>query len=174
MSKPAKKASVRNSGWFITANTQQRFASGEAARPLLLSLQTALRSVLGHPEQYVQFLNEGDSWRPGIIAKVSTRQGVEWSPEHGMAHAHALIQVKHSSRIRLDYAKVKQTISSYLLEKHPALMRDKSGKAKRIYVYIKVFRPTDNFEDYIAKDAAVRDELGLASDVEPSADAISP
>lgn len=151
---------LSNSNWFITINTNQRFANYEQAKPLLLALQRAVRDVFQHLSEYVEIKREGDSWSPDFINQVKVRQGVEFSEDRGLAHVHFMIAIKHKTRIHLDYAKIQSYVRESLARSCPQCFRDGDGKPKTLYFYSRVYRDAQaNFEDYIDKDEAARNQL---------------
>lgn len=158
MSKPGKRISYSN--WFITINTNQRFDSYDKARPLLLSLQKAVRSVFQHLEEYVTFASDmvGHTWSDDYILQVRAKQGVEYSETRGLAHVHFMIAIKHRSKIRLDYSKIQTHIRQSLATDCPQCFRDAAtGEPKQLYFNSKLYRNADaNFQSYIDKDASVR------------------
>lgn len=154
---PSKKAKTRQSGWLLTLNTNQRFSSPAEALPFMNGLRDALRQVLEHPRDIVQFtesaLARGDSWRPDVILKVKAKQGVEYSPKNHLVHVHAVVQIKHKSTIRLDYQRIKTSVQQQLVERFPMWMTNSNGSHKRLYFNGKAFTPSQAVVDYVLKDA---------------------
>lgn len=153
----AKPGRLANSNWFITINTNQRFATYDEAKPLLLSLQKSIRDIFQNLSQYIEFRVEGHTWTPNFIDRVRVKQGVEFSEANHLAHVHFMIAIRHKSRIHLDYAKLQLTVRQALAKDCPANFTTASGEPKNIYFYSKVYRDAAaNFENYINKDDSIR------------------
>lgn len=157
------KARLSNSNWFITINTNQVFTTYDQARPLLLALQRAIKSVFQHLDTYVTFKPEaaGHAYTPEFIDRVRVKQGVEFSEKRGLAHVHFMIAIRHRSKIQLDYAKIQTDVRESIARACPEYCANADGSPKTLYFFSKVYRDAAaNFESYIDKDAGVRrDEL---------------
>jgi len=153
----AKPGRLANSNWFITINTNQRFATYDDAKPLLRSLQNAIRNVFQNLSQYIDFRIEGHEWTPEFIDRVRVKQGVEFSEANHLAHVHFMIAIRHRSKIHLDYAKLQLFVRQSLAKDCPTNFTTEAGEAKNIYFNSKVYRDAAaNFESYIDKDSTIR------------------
>lgn len=156
------------SNWFITINTNQRYRTYDEAKPLLVSLQRAVKKVFDDLPRYVQFKSPGHSWEPSYVLGVRVKQGVEYSPERGMPHVHFLVAIKHRSKIHLDYALIQRDIRASLAESCPDSFCTRSTvdgpdgpttvtTPKNLYFFSKLYRDAAaNFDAYVDKDSAVR------------------
>lgn len=167
----AKPGRLSYSNWFITINTNQRYATYEEAKPLLLSLQKAIKKVFEGLQRYVQFKGaDGHDWSPAYILGVKVKQGVEFSPERGLPHVHFLIAIKHRSKIHLDYALIQKDVRESLAEDCPASFCTRKTidtpegpktvtEPKNLYFFSRLYRDAAaNYSAYVDKDSAARHE----------------
>ncbi len=158
------KGRLANSNWFITVNTNQRFATYDAAKPLLRELQVAIKQVFINLASYVQFAPEGHAYNSEFIDRVRVKQGVEFSEDRGLVHVHFMIAIRHRSKIQLDYKKIQQDVRQHLADHCPECFRvvhdDGTSEPKTLYFFSKVYRDAAaNFEAYIDKDENKRKML---------------
>lgn len=164
-SKPSKKAKDKLSAWLITINTNQRFGSVEEAKEFMIGLQTATRNVLQRPKDIVVFTEaakaRGEHWSPDVILNAMAKQGVEWSEDNHLVHVHAVIQFRHRSTIRLNYAAIKSKIQNHLVEHFPQWMCYSNGEPKKLYFNARAFTPSQAVVDYVTKDKDFLQEHGV-------------
>ena len=138
--KKGAKVKDKRSNFFITINTNQNFNEfSEEYEVFDKKLVKSLNSIYENIKDYVIFKDEKAKWNDVFIKEVDIDSATEIGPKSGKAHAHAMIKIKHTTLLQLDYAKIRSTIMTDL-------------KLKGIYINNKVFHDNNlSLQEYIGK-----------------------
>jgi hypothetical protein len=109
---PPKKKTVK-SNFLLTINTGQRYAKDDPHRDSDAQIfEESLHEMCRDLGSYVKVL-EG-SWDKDHIESVECDVAVEFGPKTQALHAHILFKIKHSTRVLLDYDKIKAKLKKDL------------------------------------------------------------
>lgn len=138
--KNTPKNKIKYSNFFITLNTNLRYKKGdEQRRQARRDFVNGFKTVLSNIGDYVEFLNDG-SWDDVEKADVKIRP--EIGTKKGLIHGHALVRLRHRTKLRIPYAKLRQAFE------------DEGAVVKGGKYHMKVIVANDNManiEDYINK-----------------------
>ena len=140
LQKNEPKKRLIHSNFLLTINTQQRYAQDD---PHLNDdaefFENTIQEMLNSVEHYIK-LPEGDSWNNDTIKNVDIDYTVERGTKHGQLHCHILLKFDHSTKVQLDYAKIREKIL-------------KDTGLKNIYMYNRLVRNSgsQNILQYLDK-----------------------
>lgn len=119
---PKKKNSIRllkRSSYIITINSNKKPGLNVTYRNIL---SDALRDAsndfsIGGIRNCIIFKNEGESWGNDKIKRVYYSHAVEVddTPRGGRVHLHAMLDIYHTTKIKLDYAYIRDYIYNILV-----------------------------------------------------------
>lgn len=139
--KKTKKPKTKYSNFYITLNTNLRLKKSDgdrvAAKRRFLS---GFKQVLSDIGDHIEFIGNG-SWDDVDKADVKIRP--EIGPKKKLIHGHALVRIKHRTKLRIPYAKLRKAFE------------DAGAVPKGGGYHMKVIVANDNMahiEDYINKN----------------------
>ena len=135
-----EKKTWKHSNFFLTINTNQRYTNDD---PNLQSdteiFEQIINNMLNNLDQYIKFPN-GDDWQTADINDVDVDYVIEKGTKKNCLHAHAVIKIKHNTKVQIDFPKIQRSIA------------DELGM-QNIYVNGRLIKNSgaDNIQDYLLK-----------------------
>ena len=136
--KNSKKS--RRSNYFITINTNQKGFNklSEEYEIFVEKFKKSLNEIYNNLENYVTIKEKNDSYDDNV-RKIDIQSAVELGPKTNSIHAHINISFLHTTRLMLDFDKIKQHILSDL-------------KIPNLYLNSKLYHSnTMSLKDYLLK-----------------------
>jgi hypothetical protein len=119
-----EESRIRESNFHITMNTNVRLDVDDSEMtPFVSGLQEAANELLGDPDNLEMIVSfpYGGEFNPETILNidVTTRVEIGKDDAHGKRlHLHAILKIRHNSKIRLDFARVKSRMNEILEDKN--------------------------------------------------------
>ena len=111
LEKEEKNKKPIHSNFLLTINTNQQYKENDQhLKNDIQFFENTIKDVLNHIDQYVEIRNEGDNWDDDTIKDIDIDYVIERGTKKGQIHCHALIKIKHFTRLQLNYKKMKQKI----------------------------------------------------------------
>lgn len=109
-----KKEKLKYSHWFITLSTNQRYDADDPSKDSDAEVfEAVIEDILKNIPKYVK-MPDDHAWSTERIEDVDGEYTVEWGPKTKALHCHALIKIKHRSKLQLDYGALKEKVKSEL------------------------------------------------------------
>jgi hypothetical protein len=109
-----KKEKLKYSHWFITLSTNQRYKEDDPNKESDSEIfEEVIQDILQNVPKYVK-MPEGETWSKEKIEEVDCDFTIEWGSTTNALHCHALVKIKHRSRLQLDYASIKEKVKEEL------------------------------------------------------------
>ena len=105
---------VKQSNFYITVNTNQSYkVNKEGLENDTEVFEGVIKDVLGNINNYIN-LPPGTQWDDNTIKDVDIQYVVERGNQKGFLHCHALIKIKHTTNVKLNYKTFKAKIQNDL------------------------------------------------------------
>ena len=115
LQKEEKNKKAINSNFLLTINTNQQYKSNdEHLQNDIEFFENTIKNVLNNIDQYIEIRNDGDVWDDDTIKSIDIDYVIERGTKKGQIHAHALVKIKHFTRLQLDYKKMKEVVKKDL------------------------------------------------------------
>ena len=110
LAKPVKKAKARHTSYLITINTNTPIRTGaeEHLPELKRRLTNAYNALSTNILDLIEY--KAEDGNVDLIDNVSMTGNMEIGSERNMLHLHAILSIKHRTKIRLDYKKARLLI----------------------------------------------------------------
>lgn len=106
-----KPVKVKRTAYFYTISTNQRYKEDDPHfHDDEAIFEDVILDILKNADQYIEITEEGKKWNRDTIKDVDAEYTIEKGGKYGQLHAHILFKIKHTTRVKLDYAKIKQTV----------------------------------------------------------------
>jgi hypothetical protein len=115
LEKEEKNKKPIHSNFLLTINTNQQYKSNdEHLQNDIEFFENTIKNILNNIDQYIDIRNDGDIWDDDTIKDVDVDYIIERGTKKGQIHCHALIKIKHFTRLQLDYKKLKEKVKKDL------------------------------------------------------------
>lgn len=106
-----KAAKIKRTAYFYTLNTNCRYKDDDAHfNDDEAILEDVVLDILRNADQYIEITEEGRKWDRDTILDVDTEYTIEKGSKAGQLHCHILFRIKHTTKVKLNYAKIKQRV----------------------------------------------------------------
>jgi hypothetical protein len=166
------KDKVKFSGFHITISTNKRPQTEDDADALRMQLNVCIANTFTHPnlKEFIAFLSEeqqkGHTYVMNI-KDVDVQYAIELGSDAargGRIHAHVVLKISHTSRIKIDIPVFKAKVTEYLN------MPGARFTVPNPYIHIVVMRNSKNLEEYLLKEpVSVQAMKGGATHAPPAA-----
>ena len=110
MNKVVKNEKAKYSNFLLTINTNQQYKEGDENMENDIEVfENCIKEVLSSAEQYIK-LPEGVEWNDDNIKDVDIDYVIEKGTKKNQIHVHILFKIKHTTKVLLDYPKIKKKI----------------------------------------------------------------
>lgn len=140
-----KRKVLRHSNYFITINTNKGFILQSDAEPLTRELKTVIDRMMVNVLDYISCEELDASGQPlqlddTLIKGIKIQAVAEIGEKSYQPHAHIMIAISHYTKVKVDYAKLKNDVKEGL------------GIQEDIYFNSKLYRDANaEIADYMAK-----------------------
>lgn len=110
---PVKKAKARHSSWLVTINTNFAVRTGdEPELPEMKQRLTNAYNALFEGDNILDLIEYRDESTAGseFIDDISVTGTIEIGPVKRLLHLHAILSIKHRSKIRMRYGKITRIV----------------------------------------------------------------
>lgn len=98
----------------LTINTNQRYQDNDANLQNDVEVfDGTVQNILNNINNYCKF-PDGDNWNDNSIKDVSIDYIVEKGTQKNCIHAHALVKIKHNTKLQLDFKKIQEKVNTEL------------------------------------------------------------
>lgn len=137
----------KRSAYIITVSTNYKPLTTHESKQIAEELRSSLKNLFSHDglEDIIEFEDSTHSYDFNV-----DRVKIEYSIELGKGekggriHAHAHVKIDHTSKIKLDFAKMREIIQEDFSDERLA--------GKKIYMNVKIASGSKSLRDYIRKD----------------------
>lgn len=142
------KKRIAHSNYFITVSTNEQFTEFQEEQFVKRAkeLEAIYNDVMTHIDKYIVFKepNTSDTFSPEYFQRIEHDVAFERGKTTGYLHFHALLQISHWSKIKVDFELMRKDLSEGLWG---------VGTPHRVYLMTRWFADTkQTLESYISKN----------------------